>query len=518
MPRIRHHRRRRLGAILAVGSAIGIGIGVFVHQSTQHGGGGGSLPSTTVANEWVNTSAGSSPRRLATATSFADATGCNSTCAYASFSAAYSAAQCGDSILVKAGSYPAQLIAYTVSKTSGSAGCSAIGTGSGCHLAASWPDGTTQTQDLTMCVFVQPESGASVTLTQTVGSGGTPSVRQSLDVESSYTYLKGFTLTPYAVNGAAGGLYVAGSSVRTATSCLDKITKETIVDGTSGSADANINGPFDNVAIINNDIGPSWDTRTGTFGSSSGFSGHCAGASTNSQSTKLLVRGNTWHDKMVPASGHHEECLHFYNIVGGIIDGNRFLNCDGLNLSIQTSGFASGTYVIDGLYVQNNVFDKACSDPSFGVGDASCGPVNSGVTVIQDIANGINNLQFRFNSFAQSTSPKWFCNNCTGWPPPNSGFYGNVGTTPSVNTSIAAEGYNVVTSAFTGTGNVNFGASIDPIYTNLAARTWNYTLASGTSSVAHAIVPGTGLYTCLPVDILGNARPSTNCTAGAYEP
>ncbi len=508
--------RGRVQRAIVIGAVAVGGLVTGILATQDSGVGSGVIPSTTVANEWVNLTAGSTPRRLSTASAFADAAGCNSTCAYSTLSSAYQAASCGDSILVKAGTYSAQTIPETVTKS-----CS-----TGCHLARSFPDGTSQTQDLTGCVFFQPESGSTVVFPSGSCTTSCAGASSALVVNASYVYMKGFTLRgsnyPSTSSVRELGLYVNNVNLSGATNCTNSFVHEAVFDTFTGGAEWYDVGT-DNVAIINGDWGPAWQSTNG-LGVSSQVS-DCLDpndpplAPTWRQNTRFQFVGNTMHDYVNPVgiSGVHGECIHFNGGSNWIIAKNRFLNCSYNPIAWQGDDTHFSPSITNGL-VENNIFGDPCSDLAApGAPASSCAVVeNGGLTVRCLLAGNTTNLTFRFNTMVR---PMDFSSSqpCTG-----TGFqiYGNIGTTPADSHYPASwgSGYNLRTTwgGSLGTGDVLSASSIDAMFTNDAARTWDYSLSSTGLSAVPFVSCGGG-YTCPSTDLAGTARNALLSRAGAYE-
>ncbi len=509
----RHHRRRRLGGILAAGSALAIGIGVIIGNQVT---GGGNVPPITgiptnvgVANEWVNTTAGASPSRCSPACAY------DSTHAYGSMGAANTAASAGDSVLFKTGTYGPQATLYTAQNSSSGH----------CQLApgypatsGTWPDGTSQAQDISGCVFFQPEFGATTTF-QCTSSPCSP-----LTIETGRMYIKGFTMQsfcPSTTVSCRGPIYVNFAISRSGSAtCQNALAEDVIVDGTTGATEWYNNGPTDNVAFINNTFGPGWDS-TVVQGGMSSQTNNCNGPGTPVQTTRFLFAHNLMHDYVWPVGtgSQHAECIHLNGGNNFVYRGNQFLNCLGNPIAIQGDNQTAGNpSVTNGLF-ESNVFGDPCSNLAVvGAPAGQCLAIEGGgVTVRCNVADDTANLTFRFNTMVR---PMDFSSSlpCTG-----NGFqiYGNIGTSPPSSPaypSIWTAGYNLWTT-WTGTlapGDVKTSNSIDSLFTNDAAPTYDYTL-SATGLGVDPLVPGTGSYLCAPTDAALAARPSTQCLAGAYQ-
>ncbi len=519
----KHHRRRRLGGILAAGSALAIGIGVIIgNQVTAPTGGAGnpgSIPSTTIANFWMD-GAGTCARQGAAGTTGAaynDAQACSS------LAAAYTAASCGDSILVKAGAYSQQILPETIEKS-----CS-----TGCHVARTFPDGTSQSQDLTGCVFFQPESGASVTFASGTCSTSCAGINSALLTNVSYTYFRGFTLLP--TNGGVTtsprelGLYV-GYNTRVGSSDCDNVAPREDVFDSLASSQFDVVGT-DNVAIINSDFGPAWSVTSDGFASQVSDCNDANSSGTYRHNTRTQLVGNNIHDYVynsaAPFPGQHDTCLHWNGGGNFVIAQNTFNNCTQTNISFQSTNVNQVPQINQGL-IENNTFGDPCADLTVTGGTPdNCSVVeNGGVSLRCGYADDLENITIRFNAFQRSinfvAASQGQCGVGASWPL-NHGFqiYGNVMAALNGATGYPASGYTAGSNLFTtspgtlATGDVVTANSIDSLFTNNAAPTYDYTLSATGLSVA-PFVTCSGSFTCPALDLAGSPRSQLTSLAGAY--
>ena len=219
------------------------------------------------------------------------------------------------------------------------------------------------------------------------------------------------------------------------------------------------------------------------------------------------------HDYRQTNIAAHMECIHFQGADNSVIMKSKFLNCAQQDISFQTQ---YGRSSINGLTIENNVFDAACSHPQ--PGDV-CGIVSGGTTTF--ICNGagetLANVVMRFNSLNGSPSfqpqPSCTMNRIS--------LIGDILVGPNTSyTCLKTQAAGVTYSydAFTNTNGVACG--IGNLVGVTAPTTWNnpanYDYSLKSTSRAVNLVPMTVPYP--KTDITGTIRPQQSSPdAGAYE-
>ncbi len=465
---------------------------------TQAGGGGGG-PSNTLANVWIS-STGSDSGANCVRSSVAQAIpgAANSVCK--TFDKAYRLANCGDNVLVSNGSYVDQVIPPGSTKV-----CSDT---TGCREAVTFQDGTLSNQDYASCVTFQPASGATVTL-----GNRTVSASAGLAIEVPYVRVIGFS-TPQETVPVQNVYHIkiGINTGRVSLACAawdvhDVIAKsitagETIITGSSY------------VTLENSTIGHTFVLVNGD-GVSQISTCNVGGLTKTNDHISLL--SDTFQDVHQAGAGAHLECIHWNGGDYGVIQNTLFKNCGQQALSVQNSSGTSGVNSINKLLIQQNIFDRACSNP-----DPSdvCGVVSGGQTAfICQVTGGIlTNVDLKYNSYDLSSGTN------TSFQNPTCGsnfgpftFVGNILPICSSTTGAGASySYNVTRSATcTGTGNTT-NATEAGTYTSGSSPDFDWTEITGAPSID--FVPfATG---ALSTDFAGNTRPdspSTNFDAGAYE-
>lgn len=352
---------------------------------------GGSPPPTGSANVWINTTAGSSPRRLATPSTFTDPAGCNSTCAFGSptattlFQSAYNAASCGDTVIVRDGTYAAQDIYQNAKSCSG-----------GCREAQTFANGSTSSQDYSGCITFQSQDLNGVTLN--LGS----STSRTLTISEPYVRAININ-TVSAQPGFTGepGVYVGPNPSTHGGLCTAWNVHDDIVQNMSASV-VNVQGAS-YVFIEGSSFGPHYATA------SSGTSQTAACITKNSSNVitsettmdHVVFNGNTWHDYLehIESPRPHTECFHANNGDEQVFENNRFTNCDQYDISAEVENAPNAT--MDYMLVQQNVFEASC-DGGTPPATYTCGSIPTGEFTYTCHGAGfsLQNSIFRFNSMA----------------------------------------------------------------------------------------------------------------------
>ncbi len=500
-------------------------LGPIVAPGGGGGGGGDPFPSYTNANIWVD-SVGSDNgtncnRHSVASTEQTAASVCKT------LNKAYTLAQCGDTILVKGGSYAQQIMLESGNKT-----CTSVDATPECHNAAVFPDGTTQTADYSECVFIAPKSGDTVTMASLAcGSGvACPGSESALIVNVSFVYMTGFTVLPTNSGGGTTvnqqlGLYVSYTTRSSSTNCTNSLVKESVFNDFTGPQFFLQN--VDNVALTNSDFGPAWSVNS--FGIANQVS-DCANPNGSGQyrnTDKVQLVGNNIHDIVTPSGvgGQHDTCLHWNGGGNFIIAKNTFNNCTQTNISFQSTVSQTVPSMNYGL-IENNTFGDPCADATPpNAPAAACSVVEGGgVTFRCGYLNDMENIIIRYNSFQRYLNfthgnPSQ-CQDTTTWPT-NHGFQIYANVAERVNGATAyptnyVQGYNVWTAiAGSGTDIGSVGGTTDALYTNTAATTYDYSLATATYADSAVCAFGAG---APATDILGVTRPvGSGCSPGAYE-
>src|SRR5207302_4640019 len=288
-----------------------------------------------------------------------DSNACTATSPCLTFAHAYQATLPGGSAIVGCGaetscSYPTQVMPYTIAR-SGSYTCRA---------AETFPDGQTTTADSSGCVTFQPAPGTTPTIT-------------SVAVEVPYVELDGLTFS--------GGVFGGANIGRTNSPCSAWNVHDVVFLGLTAPSFTIDDASY--IYVKGGSYGPLLDQASHVSG--------CRDAAGNyAQGDHLAIDGITMHDYRQTQVGSHMECIHFQAGNSTVIANSRFLNCGQQDISFQT---ILGVSTINGLLVQNNAFDAACSHPQPG---DKCGIVSGGTTtfICDGTGETLANVVLRFNA------------------------------------------------------------------------------------------------------------------------
>lgn len=485
-PRARRVIKR--GSVVAPALLIYLAIGSLFLSSNN------AQTTAITANLWVNTTAG-------TCTRSSSPVAYNSVTACGSFDAAYVAANPGDSVLVRAGTYAAQAIPAADTKAAGST----------CEWNETFGDGTSTTKNLTGCISFAP-------------TNGTVDVNGNLIIQARYVLLNGITLdTASGGNTLNLGFGIGGYGG----SCSAIATSQDIIEN-------------DTAPILIADIGGSHVYFVGgSYGGSSPPQSNrvsgCYDSTNYTPDTYVAFDGTTFHDIIQTANGQHLECLHWFDGADSIIINSKFLNCAQLDLSLQLDGGINGGAAVSAVNftAYNDVFDAVCSQQTLDINSGLCsGAEDISAGCSSNEPNATTGYLFSFDSFGTGIQTQ------TGGG--SNGYAGTllfqVGTGAS---ATCFSGGKVYGTAQFGTTSFNCG-----VFT-AAGVTWSYNVyassyscgSNGSSSNTIAsmftsesgqdyrppvsapelafVTSGSGL--AFPAtDLLGNAR-AYPVTAGAYE-
>lgn len=431
--------------------------------------------SVTSASSFTVTSGSSN---LYLSPSGSDKNPCTSSAPCLTFGRAYQAASPGAVVQVTCGgasscSYPAQDIPYQVAK-SGSFRCRA---------AETFPDGQQTSNDTSGCVTFQPPPGSFPTIA-------------SAAVEVPYVQLDGLTFK--------SGVF-AGTDLARANAACSAWNVHDVIFRNLMATDFTVDDAS-YVFVVGGSYGP-------LFNQASHVNGCKDAAGNYAQGSHLALDGITMHDYRQTVQGAHMECIHFQASDNSVVVNSRFLNCGQQDISFQTNLLVSS---INGLLIQNNIFDAACSHAQPG---DNCAVVSGGTTtfICSDTGERLANVSMRFNTLNGSPSfqPQQNCSMS------GIALSGNILTGPSSSwacSRIQSAGVSYSYNAFTnatgvtcGTGNV---LGVLPSTTWVDPSNYDYQLLSGSPAINLTPMSLTHPST----DIVGLARPQqVTPDAGAYE-
>ncbi len=512
----KHHRRRRLGGLLAAGSALAIGIGVIIGNQVTGGGVGPAppgAPSTTLANVFIDANGGTCARNTTTGGvpyATADATSCSS------MSAAYVAAACGDNVLIHTSPSAYQTISPAVSKT-----CSNT---AGCREAWTFGDNTTSTVDYSSCVTFQYESGNTTQIGGVSCGGGSG----ALAIGVPYVRLIGLK-TPLPATTTQNPCMRIGYYSAVNLPCSSWNVHDVIADGITSSTFL-IGGADAYVTVENGSFGPGYASQSTPV-----FVNACT------TTTPSLSMATTEHFAMVNNVVHnylqdtapngtppaHLEGIHWQGGNSSLVARNKFYDITQQDISVQTNCGAGATVcTVNDVLFENNQFSESCGSGTGFPNNSFCGqlPSGGGLTFICDNSvDHIERITVRNNSFAQAAGgPSLQSSGCSSQTTGGFGpftFTGNIipNCTQSLTASVTYS-YNQVfassCSAGGGTGNstslVQASTYVDQTYPTL-----DFTQLVGSPTID--FLAGSGV-SCPAKDLPGVTRPQgAGCDAGAYE-
>ena len=352
-----------------------------------------------------------------------------------------------------------------------------------CRVAESFPDGTSTPNNTSGCVTYQPAPGASPTVA-------------SVAVEVPYVQLSGLTLS--------AGVFAGTNLARVNQPCSAWNVHDVIFRNLTATDFTVDDASY--VYFVGGSYGPLYNQASHVSG--------CKDTSGNySQGDHLALDGITLHDYRQTQKGWHIACLHFQGSDNSLIINSKFLNCAQQDLEPQTN---LGRSSINGLLIQNNVFDAACSHAQPG---DPCGVVSGGTTTLICNAAGetLANVAIKFNTYNGSPSVQY----TSGCTMNNITLTGNIVNGPisaldctvkqSYGVTYAYNAFTNNTGVTCGTGNI---LGLTPTTTWVDPTNYDYSLKS--TSRAVNLVPITVPYP--RTDITGTIRPQQSSPdAGAYE-
>jgi hypothetical protein len=407
-----------------------------------------------------------------------DKNACTSSAPCLTFQRAYQLSAPGAVVQVTCGgrascSYPSQTLPYTLAK----------GGAYRCRAAESFPDGISTAADISGCVTYQPASGTSPTIAD-------------ISVEVPFVQLNGLTFTRSVFAGTNLG--------RTNAPCSAWNVHDVVFRNLTAASFTIDDASY--TYFVGGRYGPLLDQASHVSGCKDSTGAY-------SQGDHLAFDGITMHDYRQTKYGTHMECIHFQAADNSVIVKSKFLNCAQQDLSVQTN---LGVSTINGLTIENNVFDAACSHAQ--PGDA-CGVVSGGTTtfICSNTGEKLANVVMRFNSLNGSPSfqDQQSCSMS------KLTVEGNILQGPPSAWScsaIQAVGVTFRYNAFTNTSGVACG--IGNVLGAIPSKTWldpaNYDYSLKSTSLAVDLTPMS-----LPhpaTDIAGTSRPQQiSPDAGAYE-
>lgn len=481
-----HKKRAALGALVLVGVT-----GGSAYQSAC----GCSTPAVPqLANIWVNTTAGASPTRSASAVAY------DSTKAYGSFNAAFQAASSGDIIAVKDGSYGTQ----TLLPNTG----------------------------LASAVIFYPESSDGVTFTNVVQIKASHVEFRNF-VFPAFTSQSGhpFALKVEVPNGGGGS-----------NACVSDVTLRNVSGGAfsinNGVSDLNIIGGTwgqDGWRLGDTPDGTtSWNAPT--ISGSSSFK--CPDSSTVAAPVSDIdidhVRfgdrltacqdNATYGDnpQSLCAEPTHPDCLHIYGPSDGIhIHESWFDHCMGfyLNLNVENNSAIDGNTTIKNMLVENNIF----GDDNAGGYDSWQQIAHAGTGPLYGVCD---NVVFRNNTWGHDQDPNpLFAIDCDLATGATVGvvFYNNIFTNWNGACPVDATfDYNLFVTGSTcgtnaSTGSAAFVRATDNVHATpytFASMPWtsDFTPGVGSAAIGAGNCDST---TAAATDYNGDTRPTGTCDVGA---
>jgi hypothetical protein len=412
--------------------------------------------SSGTANLWVDPAGGFCTRQ-ATAGVYADAQPCPS------LSAAYQAAACGDTVIVRGGSYGGQTIS---------------------HRAA--------LDACTAQVSYSNAAGEKVIVNGALSFSAAMHVAVVADARANF-------LVTVGAKGQGTALIIGSSG---STRSTDITVKNINFDG--GLNIESVNG----AVIENNDFGPTYTTSSSN--NESQFWWKTPGLPAN---TNVMFAYNFVHDATSDGVGH-TSCLMVPWLINSTFRGNTFVRCDNEGILVK-AGWTGSSPWLRNLTIEDNVFGAACS--TCGVGPDAGMSINTNGAE-GTVSNPYQGFVIRNNSYHD---PIGF-NNGNGTTFSNSFFTGNI-VPQTKDARTGATCANGLTSAFNvfpgsgamcGTNAVRISSYPYVNPTDTPSLDYHLAGASGADNAVPMSVPAG----CAPKDIDGQARPmGAACDAGADE-
>lgn len=470
-----------VAAAIAVG---GIGYGVSTGGFTSGGGGG------ETANIWVDVDGGTCVDN-SSAVSYSSATACGG------FDTANDAADNGDTIKVKGGTYAAQTITGGNSRTTRAT--LTIATGETATI-----DGSLQ---ISVASFITLDGGGSrygvgarlvTTLMGSDDNAAAPDNQWPGNINGS---------NQVTLQGADFGGWF-------------------ILDSTNATVKFNDIGPCNNVD--NSGVG------SGSSMCDNGSVEYCEVAEIGcaGYNTDHLVEGNLVHDfncddSFFNGSGGddcHWECMYVSYANNLTIRGNKFVNCANGGNIFHTFSNGGGSFTADfgytGYTLENNVFTQSCNNVGSECGGRLDNASGFGHCNIYS-GNDFTNTKIRFNSFLAGSG--FDMDNACTMGSPGVTFTGNIRNGSSVACAgiwsvpptFQYEVYHTYGTTCGGTGNTNIGGS-PTFFTSDTNTAPDAHLTGAETQTPDNKVPTSA--TCPSEDFDGQTRPNdTNCDAGADE-
>ena len=452
------------------------------------GGGGGS----GTANLWVDTSGGTCTRTASPA-AYADSAAC------ASFNAAYQAAQPGDTVLIKGGSYGAQTIAVSATKTN-----------------------------------------AAADVVMSVDSGSTVTVNGALTIYGSHLVLRGESATNRSLRVPYYSVSVDPvGAAQVGTNRTNHVTVRYV-------AGANFQvGPGTYLTLDSNDWGPSIACNASYPSSQTEDQISWDGNYSGIVPDHVTISNSLIHDMNSDNTlSCHMGGLNIQGFNALTLTGNQFYR--NAIYDIEFDEF-TGSQAVSGLVMENNWFGPpvGTNDHRNGTNPAYADAGQADVQVKWD-GHAASDWLVAFNSFSQGFSPEW-----GGAPPSYSNFrvlanvggtitsggwlfcasYGKPGVTYAYNVMLGftmgsnpggspacggAGAVSLGTSA-KGTNEYNF-AALPYVLGSSQSLDFHLAGAPGSTPADNIVVPGTGDYGLLSDFDASNSRPhDTNRDAGSDE-
>jgi chitodextrinase len=444
------------------------------------------------ANLWVDANGGTCTRSASPA-AYADASACGS------FNAAYAAAQPGDLVLVKGGTYGAQTIAVDPTKVN-----------------------------------------ASSDVTMEVAAGETATLNGELDIYGSHLVLRGASPANRSLRDPYHIVTVDPvGGAETGSNRTNHVTVQYI-------AAANFQvGPATYVTLDSNDFGPSIACNANYPSAQTEDQISWDGSYPGVVPDHVTISDNLIHDMNTDNSTScHTGGLNVQGFNALTITGNKFYR-DSI-YDIEFDEF-TGTQAVSGLVLENNWFGPpvGTNDHANGTSPLYADPAQADVQVKWD-GHAASDWLVAFNSFSQGFAPEWdtappsYSNfrvlanvggtivGAHGWQ--FCGAYGRTGVTYAYNVvrgfydgsapsgSPACGGSGAASLGTTAFSAHEYDFSVLP-YVAGSSQNPDFHLAGAPGSTAadNVVVPGTGDY-ALATDIDGDARPQgVNRDAGSDE-
>jgi hypothetical protein len=267
-------------------------------------------PASGTANLWVDTNGGTCTRQ-ASAAGYVDAAACSS------LDAAFDAASCSDTVLIKGGTYGSQTI-------TGAKSCS-----------STWTVGSSRGVTCTGCVKFAVESAATVALGGITTSG------------ANYFQLSRGSGADLNVNGGWGIVGSGNSQIVQGADFVDDIFLNA---GTPGP------GPFTNIALVDGSVG-GFTLAPGRF--LAVYLQTCASCGPNATiASNILIDGVNFHDITTPNTADHTGVI---RVDGGydtviVRNSNFYDNITVTTSSVQTTNIGTGGIDPVNFQLINNYF------------------------------------------------------------------------------------------------------------------------------------------------------------------